>query len=48
MIKAITDRPWIWIIVGSAVIMSATLAFVLIAVKYGPKEVPVPHSQGDY
>jgi len=48
MIKAIADRPWIWIVVAYAAMTAVMLAFVIISVKYGPKEVPTAHSQGDY
>jgi len=48
MIKAIADRPWIWIIVGCVGMMAIMGAVIVISVKYEPKEVPVPHQRGDY
>lgn len=48
MRKAIADRPWIWIIAGYLGMVAVSIAFVVIAVKYGPKEVPVTHTQSDY
>ena len=48
MMKAIADRPWIWIIVAYAVMVLVMVAFVIISVKYASKEVPVTHSQGAY
>lgn len=48
MIKAIADRPWIWIIVAYIGMIAVMVTFVVISMKYAPKEVPVPHRQGDY
>jgi uncharacterized membrane protein len=48
MMKAIADRPWIWIIVGLVAMMSATITFVVISIKYGPAEIPIAHQQSDY
>ena len=48
MIKAIADRPWIWIIVAFVILIAFMPAFVVISVKYEQKEVPVPHQRGDY
>jgi len=48
MIKPISDRPWIWIIVAYAAMVAVMAAFVVICVKNAPKEVPVAHSQGAY
>ena len=46
MIKAIAERPWIWIIVAYALMVVVMVAFVVISIKYEPKEIPVAHSQG--
>ena len=48
MIKALADRPWIWIIVAFVVLIAFMTAFFVISVKYEQKEVPVPHQRGDY
>jgi hypothetical protein len=48
MIKAIADRPWIWIIVAYIAMVAVMAAFVVISVKYGDREVPVPHQKVDY
>ncbi len=48
MMKAIADRPWIWIIVAFVVMIALMTVFVVISVKYEPKEVPTAHRQGDY
>ena len=48
MIKAISDRPWIWIVVAYLGMAAVMAAFVVISVKYEPKEVPVTQPHGDY
>ena len=48
MFKAIAERPWIWIVVAFVVMIAVMAAFVIISIKYAPKEVPVPHSHVDY
>ena len=41
MFKAIADRPWIWIIVGSLFMLGAMVAFIVIAEKHNPQSVPL-------
>lgn len=48
MIKAIADRPWIWIIVAYIAMIAVMVTFVVISVKYEDKDVPVPHQKVDY
>ena len=48
MIKAIADRPWIWIIVAYLGMAAVMAAFVVISVKYQPREVSLTHPQSDY
>jgi len=48
MIKAIAERPWIWIIVAYVGMVAVMIAFIVIAVKHPQKEVPVPVQHGDY
>ena len=48
MIKAIADRPWIWFIVFFVTMLCLMIGFVVIAEKYGPREIPIPHAQSDY
>ena len=48
MIKAIADRPWIWIIVAFAAMIVSMATLVGITIKYPQKEISVPHQQSDY
>lgn len=48
LIKAIADRPWIWIIVAYVVMIVLMAAFVVISVKYGDKDIPTPPHKIDY
>jgi hypothetical protein len=48
MIKAIADRPWIWIIVAYVVMIAAMVGFLIVSIKYGDKDIPVPHQKVDY
>jgi bacteriorhodopsin len=48
MIKAIADRPWIWIIVGCAGMIAVMVAVIIISIKHPQAEVPVIHQRGDY
>ena len=46
MWKAIQDRPWIWVIVGTLLMMGVAIAFVVIAVKNAPQSVPIEKPAG--
>ena len=35
------DRPWIWIVVAWVVLIFALAWLIVIAQRYGPKEVPL-------
>jgi hypothetical protein len=48
MIKAIADRPWIWIIVAYVVLIALMGSFTYIAEKYGDKDIPIPKQKIDY
>lgn len=37
------DRPWIWIVVGTLLLMSASISMVVIAVKNQEPTVPLNH-----
>ena len=41
MLKAIQERPWIWVIVGTLIMLGAMVAFVVFAVKNAPQSVPL-------
>lgn len=41
MLKAIQERPWIWVIIGSLFMLGAMVAFIVIAVKHAPESVPL-------
>lgn len=48
MIKAIADRPWIWIIAAYIAMIAVMATVVVISVKYGDKEIAVPRQKVDY
>ena len=48
MIKAISERPWIWIIVAYVAMTAIMVAFIVVSVKYGDKDIPIPHQKVDY
>jgi len=48
MIKAIADRPWIWIVVAFIALIAVMATFVVISIKYGDREIPVPPHKIDY
>jgi hypothetical protein len=37
------ERPWIWIVLGTLVMMTASISMVVIAVKNRQPEVPIEH-----
>lgn len=41
MKKAIADRPWIWLVLGFLLMLSALAVVVVIAVKNQPQQVPL-------
>jgi hypothetical protein len=41
MMKAIAQRPWIWIIVGCLFLLSGAVAMIVIASRHKPQEVPL-------
>jgi len=34
------ERPWIWLIIANVVIVVGLTTLAVIAVRYGPKEIP--------
>jgi hypothetical protein len=46
MMKAIAERPWIWIIVGCLFLLSGSIAMIVIASRHKPQEVPLELSHG--
>ena len=47
MMKAIADRPWIWIIAGCLLLLSGSIALLVVATRNKPQHVPleVPHGR---
>ncbi|GEM_PF-1915544 len=45
MKKAISDRPWIWIVLGYLAMVAVMIAALVIAIKHAPAEIAVPHTQ---
>jgi hypothetical protein len=39
------SRPWIWLIVGTLLMMSASITMVVIAVRYQEPSVPIEHGR---
>ena len=37
------SRPWIWIVLGTLLMMSASITMVVIAVRYQEPSVPLEH-----
>jgi hypothetical protein len=46
--KAIGERPWIWLIVAQLWMIGIMVGFIVISVKYGDKDVPIPPQKIDY
>lgn len=39
------DRPWIWLVLLLVVMMGASVAKVVVAVKHAPASVPLEHGR---
>lgn len=44
--KTIADRPWIWLVLGSLLLLGMAVATLVIAVKNPPQEVPLETFHG--
>jgi hypothetical protein len=45
--KFLSDRPWIWIVVGFVVMIVSLAVVVVIAEKNEPKSIPMENSDHD-
>ncbi len=43
MIAFIRQRPWLWIVVGFTVLITAWIIFMTIAIRNQPEEVPLEY-----
>ena len=41
MLQFIRDRPWIWVIVAFVLVTAVMIAVIILAERYGSKEVPL-------
>jgi len=46
MKKFLSDRPWIWLLLGFLLTLGALVATIVIAVKHEPAPVPLEQPHG--